>query len=222
MNEVPAAVDVPRYYKPDMWKRWAHKYDCVTGLCFIPFGGQKRFRESFVELGGIKDGDMVLDVCCGTGATTAPIARMVGTGKVTGVDLSPDMMDRAKTKVSGLNAEFVRASIASLPFADNSFDKAFISYALHEMPDDIRQAGLKEIHRVLKPGGRFLALDYHRSSAFPWRQGITAFVRFIEEPQAYFFFRLDWKAQIEQPGFKTITTRLPVGGMFQIVVAEKV
>jgi SAM-dependent methyltransferase len=94
-------------------------------------------------------GDRILDLGCGNGQLTA---RLAATGaRVTGVDLSPEMV--AAARALGLGAEVANAE--ALPFADGSFDAVFSNAALHWVRDhDAMQA---EVYRVLKPGGRFVA-----------------------------------------------------------------
>jgi len=98
MSETTARLKIPKYYSVDFWRRWARLYDRVVMLSFVPFGGEKRFRRRFVSMAGLKATDRVLDICCGTGSTTAIIAPEVDQGHVTGVDLSPDMLAEAEKK----------------------------------------------------------------------------------------------------------------------------
>lgn len=221
MAETSPTVNTPEYYSVSFWRRWSRLYDRVVTISFLPFGGEKRFRQNFVNLAGIKPSDRVLDICCGTGSTTAIIAPEVDQGHVTGVDLSPDMLAVAKKKVVASWVSFQRASVDNLPFSDNSFNHVICSYGLHEIPKELRAAALKEVLRVLKPGGTFLTLDYHLPRYFPARQAIGAFVRLFEHEIAYKMMRGELAAEVAGAGLNLKDKKTPLGGMFQIISATK-
>ncbi|MGI2336394.1 MAG: class I SAM-dependent methyltransferase [Dehalogenimonas sp.] len=221
MAETSPTVTTPEYYSVSFWRRWSRLYDRVVTISFLPFGGEKRFRQNFVNLAGIKPSDRVLDICCGTGSTTAIIAPEVDQGHVTGVDLSPDMLAVAKKKVVASWVSFQRASVDNLPFNDNSFNHVICSYGLHEIPKELRAAALKEVLRVLKPGGTFLTLDYHLPRYFPARQAIGAFVRIFEHEIAYKMMRGELAAEVAGAGLNLKDKKTPLGGMFQIISATK-
>ena len=119
-------------------------------------GREGKFRRTLVELAGVKPGDSVLDVGCGTGSLAIEAGKMVGpTGSVVGIDPSPEMIGRAKGKARRLaNVRFEIAPAQSLPFADASFDVVTSSLVLHQLPPDSLHAVKAEVARVLKPGGR--------------------------------------------------------------------
>jgi demethylmenaquinone methyltransferase/2-methoxy-6-polyprenyl-1,4-benzoquinol methylase len=221
MAETPSAVKPPPYYSVKFWRRWARVYDRIVMLSFLPFGGEKRFRRKFVTMAGLKDTDRVLDICCGTGSTTALIAPEVDQGHVTGVDLSPDMLAVAQKKIIAPWVSFVRASVDALPFGDNSFDHVFCSYGLHEIPREIRAAALKEVRRVLKPGGKFLVLDYGLPKNLVFRLPISAFVRVFEHDTAYRMMKGHLTAEVAAAGLTIRCKKDALGGMFQIIDSVK-
>lgn len=103
------------------------------------------------EAAGIRPGQRVLDVACGTGALTQAAAERVGPGgAVTGLDANPEMLAVARRKLPGIAWRDGRAE--SLPFADASFDAVVSQFGL--MFFDDRVAALREMRRVLRPGGR--------------------------------------------------------------------
>ena len=103
------------------------------------------------EAAGIRPGDRVLDVACGTGVLTREAAKRAGpTGAVTGLDLSPEMLAVAARLSPALRWQ--QGSAQSLPFADESFDAVVSQFGLMFFPDPV--AGLREMMRVLVPGGR--------------------------------------------------------------------
>ena len=118
----------------------------------------KRFNEMEMNfiLGKLKPEDEVLDLGCGTGRFTVPMAERVR--QVTGLDLCPAMMEKAREKTlqRGLRVEFKEGDMTNLQFADKSFDVVTSMVALMHIPLDQRQAVFSEAARVLKPGGRMI------------------------------------------------------------------
>ena len=113
------------------------------------------------QLGPVGEGETLLDIGSGGGLDCLVAARMVGPeGKVVGLDLSPEMISRAKENLqaSGLtNVTFLEWSGGTLPFPENSFDLVISNGVINLVPD--KQKVLREIARVLKPGGRLMMAD---------------------------------------------------------------
>jgi ubiquinone/menaquinone biosynthesis C-methylase UbiE len=140
---------------------WAFRYDLM--LWFLSFGRERAMREKQIAFANLKPGESVLDVGCGTGTLTLAAKRHVGPqGNVYGIDASPEMIARARKKAScaKLDIAFDTAAIEAMPFPDASFDVVVSSAMLHHLPDQTRRKGLQEVRRVLKPGGRMLAIDF--------------------------------------------------------------
>lgn len=217
-----APVKAPEYYQEKYWRKFSSIYDYMVRFFFFPFGGEGRNRRRFMDFINPVNGEQVLDVCCGTGTLTAMAAHRVGeTGLVTGIDLSPDMIGRATAKINGLPAVFKRSSADNLPFDEDAFDRVYVSYGLHEMPEAIRKNALKQIYRVLKPGASFFVFDYNMPRNFFSRMAITAFMKTFEEKAAYDMSSADTSGLLEEVGFTVRERRLPLGGMFQMIRAEK-
>lgn len=107
----------------------------------------------------MKAGDRVLDVCCGTGDQAFHYARAGITA--TGIDMDPNMLELArKDKRKTSNVSFQRADACYLPFKDNSFDYASISFALHEKERAARDKIISEMKRVVRKGGALIFLDF--------------------------------------------------------------
>src|SRR5919202_1484225 len=148
--------------------RW---YDLFSRV--ISFGRDKAIREKLIELAAPAPGEKVLDVGCGTGTLALALKSSVGTGEVHGIDASPEMIDVAKEKAAraGSAIDFQVALIEAIPFHAATFDLVTSSLMLHHLPDDLKRAGLAELRRGLKPGGRFLAMDFAAHGHSPFGPG---------------------------------------------------
>jgi ubiquinone/menaquinone biosynthesis C-methylase UbiE len=139
----------------------ARYYDLLTWV--MTLGREGAVRERIVEIARVAPGEAVLDVGCGTGTLALVAKRRVGpTGTVRGVDASPEMLARArrKTAKAGVDVGFNVARAESLPFPDASLDVVLATLMLHHLPAATRERFASEVHRVLRPGGRVLAVDF--------------------------------------------------------------
>ncbi len=141
------------------------RYDLTGWFCdTFWFRGQVRqLRQRTATLARIQPGDAVLDVGCGTGTLAMEVARRVGrTGRVAGVDPSPQQIARARSKAARRHVpiEFQIGVIEQLPFPDQTFDVVFSTLMMHHLPAPLKRQGLAEIARVLKPGGRLVIADF--------------------------------------------------------------
>jgi arsenite methyltransferase len=125
------------------------------------------------SLGPVSKGEKVLDVGCGTGVDAVFAAKMVGSaGAVTGIDLVPAMLSRAKenARLAGVaNITFIESSAEKLPFPDASFDVVISNGVFNLVVDKF--TALKEVWRVLKPGGRLMLADQVQVGKMPKETG---------------------------------------------------
>lgn len=220
---MPETAKAPVYYKQKYWDWFALVYDIPVKLYLFPFGGEKKMRRQVIAFAGPIAGCKVLDACCGTGTLTSLIAEAVGSsGAVTGVDLSPKMIARARKKVKDSPVvTFQRANVEELPFADDMFDKSFISFGLHEMPEAARHNTLKELYRTLAPGAGLFALDYNLARGIAGL-AVKTFVKFFETKSAYRMLLANaLPREIERAGFSLEARRTLIGGVFQVLHARK-
>lgn len=133
-------------------------YDLLT-----KWMGMDRPRKRLVELAELRPDQRVLDIGCGTGTLAILIKRTVAGVKMTGADPDPRVLARARQKAAraGVPIQFERAFAGSLPYADSSFDQIFSSFMFHHLPLDEKKSMLREVVRVLKPGGHFFLLDFN-------------------------------------------------------------
>ena len=136
-----------------MFDRIAPVYDVMNRA--MTAGLDRRWRAATARA-VVSPGDRVLDACCGTGDLAIAGLRLVGsTGAVIGVDFSERMLERARSKSS--QVEWVQGDALALPFADGSFDAATVGFGVRNLED--LEAGLRELRRVLRPGGRVGILE---------------------------------------------------------------
>jgi ubiquinone/menaquinone biosynthesis C-methylase UbiE len=141
------------------------------GVWMMLLGRERAFRERMLEPVRLRRGEAVLDVGCGTGSLAIAAKRMVGPdGKVFGVDASAEMLARAVQKAgkAGLDVAFEQAAAQRLPLADATFDVVTVTLVLHHLPRRGREECLREMRRVLKPGGRALVVDFAAPSRRRW------------------------------------------------------
>ena len=128
----------------------------------VTLGRERFLRETTLDLAGVKAGDGVLEVGCGTGTLTLAARRRVGpTGKAFGIDVIPGMIEASQRKAAQANEQitFQLGSIDAIPFSENLFEVVMCSFMIFHMSEKTRRKGLAEIQRVLKPGGRLLVVD---------------------------------------------------------------
>ena len=151
-------------------------YDAIVWLASR--GRERQLRQRLLDLSGLRAGEAVLDVACGTGTLAILAKETAGrSGMVCGVDASPEMLARARSKAARAGAEirFENAPAQALPFADASFDLVLGTMMLHHLGRDARRELAAELRRVIKPGGRALLVDFARPEAK--RRGFAAHFR---------------------------------------------
>ncbi|MCL1631832.1 demethylmenaquinone methyltransferase [Sporolactobacillus sp. CPB3-1] len=155
------------------------KYDSMNSL--ISFNRHKAWRRKADALVAARKGEQVIDVCCGTGDWSLSLAAAVGPGgKVVGLDFSDNMLKIAemKKKVRQYdNIKLVNGDAMAIPYEDASFDRATIGFGLRNVPDYLTV--LKEIYRVLRPGGVLVCLETSQTKIPVYRQLYFFYFRFI-------------------------------------------
>ena len=136
-----------------MFDRIAPVYDAMNRV--MTAGLDRRWRREAAEA-VVRPGDRVLDACCGTGDLA--IAGAEAGGKVTGIDFSKPMLDRARVKAPEL--EWIEGDALALPFENESFDAATVGFGVRNLAE--LDKGLRELRRVLRPGGRLAILEITR------------------------------------------------------------
>jgi demethylmenaquinone methyltransferase/2-methoxy-6-polyprenyl-1,4-benzoquinol methylase len=139
-----------------MFDRIAPTYDLLNHL--LSANVDVRWRRQAADLLDLRGGERLLDVCCGTG-DLAVAMKDAGAGEVVGTDFAPAMVALARRK-AGERVDFRVADATALPFGDESFDVVSVGFGARNLED--LDGGLREAWRVLRPGGRFLVLEFSR------------------------------------------------------------
>jgi len=141
----------------------ASKYDVMNDL--MSFGIHRVWKRYTIEMSGVRPGHHVLDLAGGTGDLAAKFARIVGQqGSVTIADINDSMLkvgrERLLDKGIAGNVQYVQANAECLPFPDNHFDAITIAFGLRNVTD--KDAALRSMYRVLKPGAPLLVLEFSK------------------------------------------------------------
>jgi demethylmenaquinone methyltransferase / 2-methoxy-6-polyprenyl-1,4-benzoquinol methylase len=210
-----------------MFDRIAPVYDAMNRL--MSAGLDQRWRRITAEA-AVHEGDRVLDACCGTGDLS--IAALAVGGRVTGLDFSERMLDRAVRKSNAV--DWRRGDALDLPFGDESFDAVTVGFGVRNLEDLGR--GLSEFRRVLRPGGRLAVLEItspHGPLALFYRLWFDRLVpllgRALPGGSAYSYLpasvrRFPGPAEfadlMRRAGFEPVAYRLFAGGIVALHVGE--
>lgn len=149
---------------PSEFNRIAKRYDLAT---FLSQGYQQDLQTS-VDRMNLKGNEYLADLCCGTGKSTIACLNNLPNGKVIGIDNSEGMLETAKEKLIPKfgkdKVAFVQQDVMNLDLANNSLDAIFMAYGIRNMPDFDKC--VKNLHRVLKPGGKICFHEYSISKSF--------------------------------------------------------
>ncbi|SEN27896.1 demethylmenaquinone methyltransferase [Lihuaxuella thermophila] len=147
----------------------AKDYDRMNTL--LSFRRHKAWRKFTMKKMNVRPGDTAIDVCCGTCDWAISLAEASGSGKIVGLDFSRNMLSvgEEKLKQKGLlhQVELVEGDAMKLPFPDDTFDHATIGFALRNVPDPVQV--LREMKRVVKPGGQVVSLELSKPTWPPFR-----------------------------------------------------
>jgi len=141
----------------------ANRYDLMNDL--MSLGIHRLWKRYAIELASVREGQTILDLAAGTGDLAKLMAPKVGkSGKIILSDINDSMLmvGRDRMTDSGFigNIEYVQANAESLPFKDKQFDCVTLAFGLRNVTD--KDAALRSIYRVLKPGGRLLVLEFSK------------------------------------------------------------
>jgi demethylmenaquinone methyltransferase/2-methoxy-6-polyprenyl-1,4-benzoquinol methylase len=155
-----ASPDTKGRYVRRLFSTIADRYDLITVL--LSYGRDRRWKERVVSLAEVTGSVRALDLACGTGDIAFGLAARGAS--VTGLDVTHRMLQlaRAKARPSGPRVRFVAGDMMTLPFGSHRFEIVTTGYGIRNVP--LIAPAIAEIHRVLRPGGVFLSLDFNRPS----------------------------------------------------------
>jgi demethylmenaquinone methyltransferase / 2-methoxy-6-polyprenyl-1,4-benzoquinol methylase len=162
-----------------VFEKISDNYDKMNSV--ISFQQHIKWRKDTMKRMNVKPGSKALDVCCGTGDWTIALAEAVGpSGEVNGLDFSQNMLNVGIEKVKNLGLKqvtLIHGNAMELPFPDNSFDYVTIGFGLRNVPDYLQV--LKEMHRVVKPGGIAVCLETSQPTLPGYKQLFYFYFKFI-------------------------------------------
>lgn len=216
-----------------MFDKVAGQYDTLNSV--MTAGLHHRWRERAAQRAGLGPGDAALDICCGTGDLALELAgRVTPGGNVVGCDFSEPMLDLAREKAAARGADGVRfewADALELPYDAERFDAVTVGFGVRNLADLDR--GLREMARVLKPGGRAVILEITQPTRPPlsvffslWFDRIVPLLgAFSEDSDAYSYLPESVRSfpsprglaeKMDRAGFERIRYTVLAGGIIAI------
>jgi demethylmenaquinone methyltransferase / 2-methoxy-6-polyprenyl-1,4-benzoquinol methylase len=230
----------------DLFALVAPRYDLMNDL--QSFGLHRWWKRRLVKMARVQTGERALDLCCGTGDIALALAQRGA--QVMGLDFNRPMLDVAESKsrkkkppAAGKGGapysapQFVQGNALQIPAPDNSFDIVTIGYGLRNLADF--DAGLREMQRVLRPGGRLLVLDFGKPDNRLWRAIYFGYMRcfvpvlgrvFCGDAAAYAYILESLRhypaqhgvaARMRELGLREVKLVQMLGGVMSINYAEK-
>ena len=203
-----------------MFDRIAPVYDAMNHA--MTAGLDRRWRRETARA-AVSPGDRVLDACCGTGDLA--IAALRAGGRVTALDFSERMLERARAKSGEI--DWVQGDALALPFDEAAFDAATVGFGVRNL-DDL-EAGLRELRRVLRPGGRIAILEITQPRGLLrpfyrlWFDGLVPLAgKLLPGGSAYTYLPAsvrrfpgakDFAELMQRTGFEQVRYRLSAGGI---------
>lgn len=225
----------------------ADRYDLITRL--LSYGQDQKWKRRLIATAAIAPGERVLDLACGTGDLAFDAAARGA--RVIGLDLTPRMVQLAQVRLAQVRAgdaapatsagdagvTFMVGDMMSLPIADASIDVITTGYGLRNVP--VLDDAIREIHRVLKPGGRLLSLDFNRPASAPLRAAYLTYLTIVGstvgwalhgDPDTYRYIPESIKrypgaeavvGRLRAAGFREARWEPVLGGLMAIHIASK-
>lgn len=240
--ETPTALSPQNLEIRDNFDAIAPRYDLTNRV--ISLGIDLHWRRMAVRaLAGLPREGVVLDLACGTCDMALELLRQRRAARVVGVDLSRTMLGLARRKMAARDGapappvDLVNAPAEALPFRDGSFDGVTIAFGIRNVPDF--RAGLREMRRVLRPGGRACVLEFSAPpSRALWKiynyyffrilpriggllTGREAAYRYLTESVARFPDAPAFSAAMRDAGFRGVECRRLIGGIVCIHTGER-
>ena len=162
----------------EMFNSIAPRYDFLNR--FLSLGIDKGWRKKAINSIASIQPKQILDVATGTGDLAIAAMRLYPT-KITGIDISGQMLEVGRTKMTDLKLddtiELLKGDSEALMFNDNNFDAVTVAFGVRNF--EHLQTGINEMYRVLKPGGKIAVLEFSKPKSFPFKQFYDVYFRYI-------------------------------------------
>jgi demethylmenaquinone methyltransferase / 2-methoxy-6-polyprenyl-1,4-benzoquinol methylase len=217
----------------------ADRYDLFNALASM--GIDRLWRRSLVKACALDASSRVLDLCAGTGDVSLAIANQAKPAEVLITDFTPEMLKIAERKAEAYNGPTALsvqlADAQDLPFDDESFDVATVAFGVRNLPE--RERNFAEVMRVLKPGGRYVILEFSEPPFAPWRGVYHVYLRhaiptiggvlagdrdsfvYLNDSIRRFPTQPELAAELRAAGFSAISWRNLTGGVVALHTAVK-
>ena len=178
----------------------------------------KGFKKDLVAKMGVKDGQSIIDIGCGTGVLAVEAKKMFPRSKVVGIDPDKPALEIAKARAKRENVEvdFTFGSAKKLPLKTETFHVAVSTLAFHHMPAAVKKKAAKEAFRVLKRGGKFCLFDFKPRKRVFWN-----FWTFFEWEHARDNYEGKLSIFLKNAGFRRVKSIMSKYGIFELLMAEK-
>lgn len=214
----------------EVFEKISENYDEMNSV--ISFKQHIKWRNDTMKKMNVQEGNACLDLCCGTADWTIAMANVAGKdAKIVGLDFSKNMLSVGEQKVEKLGLDqvtLVHGNAMELPFEDNTFDYVTIGFGLRNVNNYLTV--LKEMNRVLKPGGMAICLETSQPTMFGYRQLFKFYFKFVmpvfgklfaksydeyswlQESADSFPGAKELKGLFERAGFENVTYKQYSGG----------
>ncbi len=204
----------------EVFEKISGNYDKMNSV--ISFQQHKKWRDDTMSRMNVQAGSTTLDVCCGTADWTISMGQAVGpNGKAIGLDFSQNMLNVGYEKVKAYpQIELIHGNAMQLPFPDATFDYITIGFGLRNVPDYMQV--LKEINRVLKPGGMFVCLETSQSELPGYKQLFRFYFKYVMPVFGKFFAKsykeYSWLQESAKdfPGMKELAKMIEQAGFVEV------
>ena len=221
LDRVFESPEAKRRYNARLFTTIADRYDFITRL--LSYGRDQAWKRDVLAQAAIAPGQRVLDLATGTGDLA--LAAASRGASVVGLDLAPRMIRLARAKPGAGRIRFIVGDMSSLPLPPASVDVVTTGYGLRNVPD--LERALAEIARVLRPGGRFLSLDFEKPAHAGWRRAYFAYLTVVGatvgtllhgDPDTYRYIPA---SLARYPGAEAVASRLRTAGFASADVVPK-
>lgn len=224
-----------RYFNAELFREVAPRYDLITRL--LSFGRDAAWKRDLIANLPDLQPATCLDLACGTGDLTRALAKRFPRARVIGFDLTPAMLELAKRHTNNEHIHYQQGDMQALPFANESMDVITGGYALRNAPD--LALTLREIARVLRPGGTFSFLDFSKSLNPTLQRAGHALLKFwgclwglllhghadvygyIADSLRTFPDRAALRVQLDDTGLHPVAYRTYMGGLVEWIRCRK-